>query len=75
MEGVRFALGIEAEPELDSCPGDVCVPVVLPEGGDRSVTLEAMVSELERIAEMIGPHGPTYRESRDRGVVDRPRRA
>ena len=75
VEDVRCALGSEAEPGLDSCPGDVCVPVVLPEGADRSVTLEAMVSELERIAEMIGPHGPTYRESRDPGVVDRPRRA
>ena len=74
-EDVRCSLGSEAELELQSCPGDVCVPVVLPDGANRSVTLDTMVAELERIARLIDPYGPTYRESRDPCDLDRPRYA
>ena len=63
VEEVRTIVGSKAEPGLESCPEDVCVPIVLPIGADRSATLEAMVTELERIAEIIDPHGPTYDES------------
>ena len=63
VEEVRSALGSKAEPGLESYPGDVCVPIVLPEGADRGATLEAIVAELECIAETIDPNGPTYGES------------
>ena len=63
VEEVRTTLGSRAVPGLESCPEDVCVPIVLPEGADRSATLEAMVVELECIAELIDPHGPTYRKA------------
>ena len=62
VEEIRSTLGSEAGPGLESCPGDVCVPIDLPVAADRRVTLEAMVAEIERIAEIIDPHGPTYRE-------------
>lgn len=64
MEEVRSALGSEAGPGLESCPGDVCVPIDLPVAADRRATLDAMVAEMERIAAVIDPDGPTYRGSR-----------
>ena len=71
VEEVRSALGSKAEPGLESYPGDVCVPIVLPEGADRGATLEAIVAELECIAETIDPDGPTYGESRVTAVGER----
>ena len=72
MEEVRSGLGSKAEPGLESCPGDVCVPIDLLVASDRQTTLEAMVAEIERIAEIIDPYGPTYGESRVIGGDDRP---
>ena len=63
-EEVRDALGSRTEPGLASCPGDVCVPIDLPVAADHRATLEAMVAEMECIAELMDPDGPTYRESR-----------
>ena len=71
-EEVRSILGNRTEPGLESCPRDVCVPIDLPVASDRQTTLEAMVAEIERIAEIIDPHGPTYRESRVTGDDGRP---
>ena len=71
VEEVRSALGSEARPGLESCPGDVCLPIALPGGADRRATLEAMLAELERVAEIIDPHGPTYGESRVTAVGER----
>jgi len=71
MEEVRSALGSKAEPGLESCPGDVCVPIILPEGADRRATLEAIVAELESIAKIIAPNGPTYRGSRVTAAYER----
>ena len=63
VEAVRSSLGSLAEPGLDWLSGDVCVPIVLPAGADREATLDAIVAELERIAKLIDPNGPTYPES------------
>ncbi len=63
VEAVRGSLGSLAEPGLEWCPGDVCVPIVLPAGADREATLDAIVAELESIAQLIDPSGPTYREA------------
>lgn len=60
LEEVRTSLGSEVGPGLESCPGDVCVPIDLPVAADRRATLKAMVAELERIAQIIDPRGPTY---------------
>ena len=62
VEEVRSTLGSKVGPGLESCPGDICVPIVLPEGADRRATLEAMVAEMVCIAAIIDPHGPTYRK-------------
>ncbi len=71
VEEVRSALGSSAEPGLESCPGDVCVPIDFPAASDRSAILDAIVAELDRIAQTIDPHGPTYRESRQTSGNDR----
>lgn len=60
VDEVRSALGSKAGPGLESSPGDVYIPIVLPPAADRKATLEAMVAEMERIAETIDPDGPTY---------------
>ena len=55
------ALGELAEPGLEWLPKAICVPIDLPAGADREATLHAIVAELERIAKIIDPDGPTYR--------------
>ena len=62
QETVRSRLGDLAEPVFvwgNDCP---CVPVPLPDGADTDATCKAIVAELERIAKLIDPEGPTYRE-------------
>jgi len=71
VEEIRNALGSKAGIGLESYPG-VCVPIGLPEGVDRSATLEAIVAELECIAEIIDPSGPTYGEGGAAAVAERP---
>jgi len=68
VDAVRATLGGEAESDLEWCPGQICVPIALSVAADRQSTLNAIVSELERIAELIDPDGrPTYVESRGQG--------
>ncbi len=62
-EAVRSSLGKLAEPGLKWRSKEVCVPIVLPVAADRESTLDAMISELERIAKLIDPDGPTYRQA------------
>ncbi|MCY3939232.1 MAG: hypothetical protein OXG22_12860 [Chloroflexi bacterium] len=40
------------------------MPIDLPAGADRNATLDAIVAQLECIANLIDPSGPTYREKR-----------
>ena len=61
MEEVRSRLGRLAEPGLEWLHPEVCVPIALPAGADTDSTLDAIVSELEVIAELIDPDGPTFR--------------
>ena len=60
---IRRVLESKAEPGLEWYPGDVCVPVLVPVAADREATLEAIVAELEHIAQLIDPDGPTYRKT------------
>ena len=62
VEAVRSSLGTLAEPGLEWYPGHVCVPIALPVAADGEATLDAMVTELERIAKLIDSNGPTYRK-------------
>ena len=64
VEAVRCILGSLAEPRLKWPSEQVWVPIVLPVGADRDATLDAIVAETERIAKLIDPDGPTYREAR-----------
>ena len=61
FDEVREKLGTLAEPGLEWLSQDeFCIPINLPEGGDREATLRAIVDELERIAKIIDPYVPTY---------------
>ena len=64
VEAVRSSLGTLAEPGLEWYPGHVCVPIALPVAADSEATLDAMVTELERIAKLIDSNGPTYQQTR-----------
>ena len=63
-ETVRSRLGDLAEPGFVWGSDYTCVPIVLPAGADTGATLDAIVAEMERIAKLIDPDGPTYREAR-----------
>ena len=64
MDAVGSRLGGLAEPGSGWRSGQVCVPIALPAGADRDATLDAIVAEVERIAKLIDPDGPTYRKAR-----------
>ena len=64
VDEVRSSLGGLAEPGSGWRSEQVCVPIVLPAGADRDATLDAVVDEVERIAKLIDPDGPTYSEGR-----------
>ena len=64
LEAVRGILGSLAEPRLEWPSEQVWVPIVLPAGADRDATLNTIVTQLEHIAKLIDPNGPTYREAR-----------
>ena len=40
---------------------EVYLPIELPTGADSDKSLDAIVTQLERIAKLIDPEGPTYR--------------
>ena len=64
LEAVHDRLGKLTEPGLEWRSKEACLPIDLPSGADREAILDAIVSELERIAKLIDPSGPTYREAR-----------
>ena len=63
-ETVRSRLGDLAEPGFVWDSGNTCVPIALTAGADTGATLDAIVAEVERIAKLIDPDGPTYRKAR-----------
>ena len=60
LEEVHSRLKGLAETGLEWRSGEVYLPIVLPSGADRQTTLDAIVAELECIAGLIDPNGPTY---------------
>ena len=64
MHAVGSRLGGLAEPGSGWRSGQVCVPITLPDCVDTEATRDAIVAELERIAKLIDPDGPTYSEGR-----------
>ena len=63
-ETVRSRLGDLAEPGFVWGSDYTCVPIALPAGVDTEATCNTIVDEVERIAKLIDPDGPTYREAR-----------
>ena len=61
LEEVRNRLKDVAETGLDWRSKEVYLPIVLPAGADRDKTLDSIVAQLECIAALIDPNGPTYR--------------
>ena len=64
LDTVRGVLGDLAEPDAEWREGQARVPITLPEGADHDATLDAIAAELERVAHLIDPKGPTYVEGR-----------
>ena len=64
QEKVRSRLGALAEPGFVWDSGNTCVPIAVPGGVDTDATLDAIVDEVERIAKLIDPDGPTYQKAR-----------
>ena len=64
QEKVRSRLGALAERGFVWDSGYTCVPIALTAGADTGATLDAIVAEVERIAKLIDPDGPTYRKAR-----------
>ena len=62
LDMVRRTLGDLGKLDGELRGGQVRVPITLPEGADHDATLDAIVAELERIAFLIDPNGPTYNE-------------
>ena len=60
LEDVRSRLKGLAETGLEWRSGDVYLPIDLPVGADHDKTLDSIVTQLERIAELTDPEGPTY---------------
>ena len=61
LEEVRSSLGSPAETGLEWRDREVRLPIVLPSGADRDKVLDSIVAQLESIAGLIDPNGPTYR--------------
>ena len=61
LEEVRSRLKDWGGPRLTWRSDEVYLPIDLPEGTDRDGTLDDIVTQLERIAALIDPDGPTYR--------------
>ena len=61
LERVRSKLKGQAETGLERRSGEVYLHIDLPAGADRDKTLNAIVDQLECMAELIDPEGPTYR--------------
>ena len=64
MDAVGSRLGGLAEPGSGWRSGQIRVPIALPDGVDTEATVNAVVDEVERIAKLIDPDGPTYSEGR-----------
>ena len=72
VEEIGRILSGSDEPDVEWRSGDVFTPISLPVDADRQATLDAIVEELERIAALIDPNGPTYPKSTPIARVSRP---
>ena len=64
LDVVRNRLRGLAQPGTGWRSKQICVPIALPDGVDTEATRDTLVAELERIAKLIDPDGPTYRKAR-----------
>ena len=61
LEAVGISFVRSEEREVEHRSGEILLPILLPTAADHQATLDAMVTQLERIAKLIDPEGPTYR--------------
>lgn len=61
VDAVHTSLVDAGEQDLTHRNRDILLPISLPEATDHQTTLEAVVADVERIARIIDPTGPTYR--------------
>lgn len=77
VDNVARLLGQAGESELEWRGSEVLLPIVLPEDADDQTTVNSIVAELERIARLFDPEGPTYpnahasRATKDRQPAER----
>ena len=57
------------ESELEWRGKEAFLPMVMPARTDGQATVDGIVAELERVARILDPEGPTYREASDAGAV------
>ena len=57
------------ESELERRGTEAFLPMVVPTGTHGQTTVDGIVAELERIARILDPDGPTYREASDAEAV------
>ena len=62
LDEVRRRLGDEGQPGLGRRKNEVWVPIALPSGADLPPDRLAVAEEIERIARLIDPDGPTYKK-------------
>ena len=60
VEDVARILDQAGESEFEWRGSEVLLPIVLPEDADDQTTVNSIVAELERIARLLDPEGPTY---------------
>ena len=70
VDDVASLLDQEGEAGLEWRGPEVFLPIVLPEDADDQATVNAIVAELKRIARLLDPEGPTYRDARDSGAMN-----
>ncbi len=58
------------ESEWERRGTEILMPIVLPADADGQATVNTIVAELERIAQILDPDGPTYGDARDFRKVD-----
>lgn len=70
VEDVERLLDQAGEADLEWRGTEVLLPIVLPADADGQMTVNTIVAELERIARILDPDGPTYGDARDFREVD-----
>ena len=69
VDDAASRLELAGESELEWRGKEAFLPMVMPARTDGQATVDGIVAELERIARILDPEGPTYRDASDAGAV------